>query len=129
MFILSFPDSSHGVHSPSCLVLSPTFLNPQRKYGQGDYLLLYNTSSKCDWSCALNENSVDSSVYNFTASVSEATNEAILSVKPKSSTVPHWFSKSLIYYIKKLNQFLCKKSKYDFSIFSYYRKQVKTTII
>jgi hypothetical protein len=86
----------------------PTFLNPQCKYDQGDYLLLYNTLSTCDWSCFLNKSSVDSAVYNFTASVSEAINEAIPSVKPKSSTFPHWFSKSLMYYIKKKNQFFKK---------------------
>jgi hypothetical protein len=71
-------------------------------------------------------------VYNFTASVSEAINEAIPSVKPKSFTFPHWFPKSLIYYIKKKNKFFqkYKKSKSDYyyyySIFSYYYKLVKT---
>jgi hypothetical protein len=80
----------------------PIFLNPLRSYGQGDYLLLYNTLSNYDWSCVLNENSVDSAVYNFTASVSETINETIPFVKPKNSAFPHWFSKSLIYYIKKV---------------------------
>jgi hypothetical protein len=46
-----------------------TFLTPLRNYGQVDYLLLYNTLSNYDWSCVFNENSVDSAVYNFTASV------------------------------------------------------------
>jgi hypothetical protein len=49
-----------------------TFLTPQRNYGEGDYLLLQNTLSNYDRSCVFNENSVDSAVYNFTASVSEA---------------------------------------------------------
>jgi hypothetical protein len=62
----------------------------------------------CDWSCVLNENSVDPAVYNFTASLSKAINKTIPSVKPESSTFPHWFSKSLIYYIKNKNQFLKK---------------------
>jgi hypothetical protein len=76
----------------------PTFLTPRRNYGQGDCLLLYNTLSNYDWSCVLNENSVDSAaVYNFTASVSETLNETIPFVKPKNSSFPHWFSKSLIY--------------------------------
>jgi hypothetical protein len=48
-------------------------------------LLLYNILFNCDCSYVLNENSVDSAVYkcNLTPSVSEATNEAIRSVKPK----------------------------------------------
>jgi hypothetical protein len=40
--------------------------------------------------------------------VSEAINGAIPSAKPKSSTFPPWFSKSLTYYIKKKNQFFKK---------------------
>jgi hypothetical protein len=63
--------------------------------------------------------------------VSEAINETIPSVKPKSSKFPHCFYKSLIYYIKKKNQFLKKykksKSDYYYSILSYHRKLVKTT--
>jgi hypothetical protein len=102
----------------------PTFLTLQCNYSQGDYLLLYNTLYNCDRSRVLNENSVDSAVYNFTASVSEAINDTIPSVKPGSYSFPHWFSKSLIYYIKKKNQFFkkYKKSKSDCycSIFSYY---------
>jgi hypothetical protein len=35
----------------------------------------------CDLSCVLNENSVDSAVYNFTTSLSKAINKTILSVK------------------------------------------------
>jgi hypothetical protein len=54
----------------------------------------------------LNENSVDSVVYNFTARMSDANNEAILSVMHRSSTFPHWFSNSLKYCIKKKNQLL-----------------------
>jgi hypothetical protein len=81
----------------------PTFLTLRHNYGQGDYLLLYNTLYNYDWSCVLNEDSVDSALCNFTASVSEAINEAIPFIKPKSSPFPHWFSKSLIYYIKKKN--------------------------
>jgi hypothetical protein len=104
----------------------------RHSYGQGDYLLLYNTLYNCDCSHVLNENSVDSAVYNFTASVYEAINDVIPSVKPRSSSFPHWFSKSLVYCIKKKNQFFKKyersKSDYYCSIFSYYRKLIKTTI-
>jgi hypothetical protein len=78
-----------------------TFLIPRRNYGQVDYLLLYNTLSNYNWSCVFNESSIDSAVHNFTASVSEAINEIIPFVKPKNSSFPHWFLKSLIYYIKK----------------------------
>jgi hypothetical protein len=81
----------------------PTFLTCRRSFIQRDYLLLYNTLSNCDWSCVLNENSVHFAVYNFTSSVSEATDETITSAKPKSSTFSHWFSKSLIYNVKKKN--------------------------
>jgi hypothetical protein len=80
-----------------------TFLIPRRNYGQGDYLLLYKTLCNYAWSCVLNENSVDSAVYNFTASVSETINETISMVKPKNSSFPDWFSKSLIYYFKKIS--------------------------
>jgi hypothetical protein len=83
-----------------------TFLTPRRNYGQPDYLLLYNTLSNYDCSCVLNENSVDSAVYNVTASMSETINETIPFAKPKNSSFPHWFSKSLIYYIMKKISFL-----------------------
>jgi hypothetical protein len=86
-------------------------LNPWRNYGRGDYLLLYNTLSDCDWSFVLNKNSVDSAVSNLTAGVSEATNKAIPSAKTGSSTFPQWFSKSIVYYIKKKIQFFKKYRK------------------
>jgi hypothetical protein len=65
--------------------------------------------------------------------VSETINETIPFVKPKNSSFPHCFSKSLIYYIKNKYNFFkkYKKSKSDYyyySIFSYYRKLVKITI-
>jgi hypothetical protein len=95
-------------------------------------LLLCNTLSNYDWSCVFNENSVDSAVYNFTASVSEAINETIPFVKSKSPSFPHWFSKSFKNYITKKINFLkkYKKSKSDYyhSIFSYYCKLTKITI-
>jgi hypothetical protein len=36
----------------------PTFLTSRRNYGQGDYLLLYNTLTNLGWCCGLNENSL-----------------------------------------------------------------------
>jgi hypothetical protein len=64
--------------------------------------------------------------------MSEAINEAIPSLIPNSSTYPHWFSSSLKHYINKKSNFLKKYKKsnsdYYYSMFSYYRKLVKTTI-
>jgi hypothetical protein len=85
--------------------LQMAIMTPQRSYKHGDYLLLYTTLSNCDWSCVLNENSVDSAVHNLTGRVSEAINEAIPYLILNSSTFPHWFSSSLKYYIKKKNNF------------------------
>jgi hypothetical protein len=78
-----------------------TVLVPRCNCGKGDYLLLYDTLLNSDWSCVLNENSVDSAVKNPTAAVSETIDLAIPFVKPNNSTYPHWFSKLLKYYIKK----------------------------
>jgi hypothetical protein len=86
----------------------PVIMTPQRSYKHGDYLLLYTTLSNCDWSCVLNEHSVDSAVHSLTARVSEAINEAIPSLMPNSSTFPDWFSSSLKYYIKKKNNLFKK---------------------
>jgi hypothetical protein len=87
-------------------------MTPQRSYKRGDYLLLYTTSSTYDWSCVLNENSVDSAVHNLTARVSEAINEAIPSLITNSSTFPRWFSSSLKH-IKKKNRFFKTTTKAD----------------
>jgi hypothetical protein len=70
-------------------------MTPQISYKHGDYLLLYTILSNCDWSCVLNEYSVDFAVHNLTARVSEAINEANPSLIPNSSTFPHCFSSSL----------------------------------
>jgi hypothetical protein len=107
-------------------------LSPHRTYAQGDCLLHYNDLHHCDWSCVLNENSVDSAVNYLTAILREAIKLAIPHRKSKNSTFPHWFSDSLKYCIKKKNQRFRKyrKSKSDrnYSVFSYYRKLVKPTI-
>jgi hypothetical protein len=63
-----------------------TMLVPQHNYGKGDDLLLYDTLLNSDWSCVLNEISVDSAVNNLTATVSEAIDLAIPFVKPNNST-------------------------------------------
>jgi hypothetical protein len=81
-----------------------TSLTLRRSYAQGDYLSLYNVLRHTDWSCVLNEESVDSAVSSLTAIVREAINVAIPYVRSKNSTYPHWFSNSLKYYIKKKNQ-------------------------
>jgi hypothetical protein len=78
-------------------------------------LLLCIALRRPDWSCVLNENSVDSAVNNLTAIIREAINLAISHRKSKNSTFHHWFSNSLKYYIKKKNQHFRKYkiSKYD----------------
>jgi hypothetical protein len=76
-------------------------LSPQRNFAQGDYLLLYNVLSQVNWSCILNDNSVDSAVNNLTDIVREAINLAVPYKRRKNTAYPHWFSKSLKYYIKK----------------------------
>jgi hypothetical protein len=59
-------------------------------------------------------------------------NKRVPSVTPKSSTFIRGFSESLIYCLKKKNQFFKKhkecKSDYCYSIFSCCGKLVKTTI-
>lgn len=68
----------------------------------------HTTSSDYNQSCVLNENYVDSAVYNFTSCVSEAINETIPSVKtknPLSLTVFRNFL-YLLLYIKNKNYFL-----------------------
>jgi hypothetical protein len=80
-------------------------LSPHRSYAQGDYQLLYNVLHYSDWSCVLNVNSVDSAVYNLTATVRKAISRAISYVRSKNPAFPHWFSNSLKLYIKKKNQY------------------------
>jgi hypothetical protein len=58
-------------------------LTYHHSYTLGDYLLLYNVLRHSDWSCFLNENSVDSAVNNLTAIVREAITIAIPYTNPK----------------------------------------------
>jgi hypothetical protein len=68
-------------------------LTPHRSYAQGDCLLLYyNVLRHSDWFYVQNENSFDPAVNSLTATVREAINLAILYMKSKNSTFPHWFS-------------------------------------
>jgi hypothetical protein len=106
------PDNyHHPLHVDLKLTVDyqPTFSTPRHSYNQGDYVLLYNTLSNCDWSNVLDENYVDFVVYNFIVGVFEVINEAIPPVQPRPSNSPYWFSKSLIYYIK--NKISFKKYK------------------
>jgi hypothetical protein len=116
-------NNNNNYHPPLHLNLKltvdcqPAIMTPQRTYKHGDYLLLYTTLSNCDWSCVLNENSIDSAVHSLTARMSEAMNEAIPSLIPNSSTFPHWFSTSLKYYIKKKNHFFLNiKNRFPITI-------------
>jgi hypothetical protein len=92
--------------------------------------LLYNVLRYSDWSCVLNENPVDSAVNNPTAIVREAMNFAIPYIKSKNSVFPHWFSN--LHNIKKktrhFRRYKKSKSIHNYSVFSYYRRLVKTTI-
>jgi hypothetical protein len=69
---------------------------------------LYLLLSQVNWSCVLNDNSVDSAVTDI---VREAINLAVPYKKRKNTTFPHWFSKSLMYYIKKKNQYFRRYKK------------------
>jgi hypothetical protein len=54
----------------------------RHNYGQGDYLLLYDTLSSWEWSFVLNKKkSVDSAVYNLIATLYKAINKAFPPVK------------------------------------------------
>jgi hypothetical protein len=74
---------------------------------------------------------VDSAVYNFTASVFEAINEAIPFKNPRFLPSLIGFQ-NLLYTTSRKNQIFKKykksKSDYFYSIFSYYRKLIKINI-
>jgi hypothetical protein len=95
-------------------------------------LLLYNVLRHSDWYFVSNVNCDDSAVYNRTAILREAINLAIPYVRSKNPTFPHWFSNSLKCYIKKKNKYFRRYNKLESdqhcSVFTYYRKSVKTTI-
>jgi hypothetical protein len=61
-----------------------------------EIVILYGTLYNSDWSCIFNENSVDSAVYNLTATASETADVPIPFVKHKNSTFPQRFSRSII---------------------------------
>jgi hypothetical protein len=69
---------------------------PRHLYCLGDCLVLYNIPTG-------HEYSVDCAVLNLVAMVTEAINQAILFVKYRKSSFPHWFSSALKYYINKKN--------------------------
>jgi hypothetical protein len=99
-----------------------TSLIPWRSCDKGDYLLLYNTLYNFDWPCILNENSVESAVYNLTAVVSQAVNPVIPVVEPKNSTFYHWFSKKRRRNLRNIN---LKFIMFFFSFPSHYYKLVQ----
>jgi hypothetical protein len=109
----------------------PTPLTPRHSYTKGDYLLLYNTLSNCDWSCVLNETSINSAVYKITACVS---NLLMMPFRLKDQKVILFLTGSPnLLFITIRNKSVFKKYKkpnsdYYYSIFSYYRKLIKTTI-
>jgi hypothetical protein len=102
-------------------------LTPHLSYPQCDCLLLCNVLRHPDWSCGLNENSVDSAVNTLPAIVQLA----IPYIKSKNSTFPCWFSNSLKYYIKKKinsSEDIRNQNLVTNSAFPYYRKLVETTV-
>jgi hypothetical protein len=81
------------VHFNLTLVYHRIPLTPHCSYDHGDYPLLYNILRHSDWSCVLNEYSVDSSVNNLIAMVREAITYSFLIKKcPKYSAFLHKFS-------------------------------------
>jgi hypothetical protein len=88
--------------------------------------------STYDWSCAHDTTSVDAGIASLNAAVQDATEQAIPRVIINSkSKVPHWYSSSLRYYIRKRIIFtdaLKKKSDHLYRNFSFYRKLMKAII-
>jgi hypothetical protein len=82
-------DTPDNCHPPLLLDFTLTLgchripLTPHRSYAEGDYVLLYNILRHSDWSCVLNENSIDSPVNNLTAIVPEAITLDIPYIKSK----------------------------------------------
>jgi hypothetical protein len=103
-----------------------------RKYASGDYSLLFSFLFNYDWSCVYSNNTVEAAVDSFTNVIPQAMDLALPQGLSKNSRFPHWFSRTLIYYIRKKNYFYrrYKKSKneYHYNKFSHFQKLIKTTI-
>jgi hypothetical protein len=103
-----------------------------RNFAAGNYTVLYNILSACDWSSAYETSSVDVAVASLNAAVRGAMEQAIPPAYSCKSKFPHWFSYTLRYFIAKKNyfhrRFKNKTSDYFYYRFAYYLKLVKNTI-
>jgi hypothetical protein len=100
---------SDNYHPPMIInfCLSPAtstqnYIHSYRKFSSGDYALLYNILSTCDWSCVYGTTSVDSAVACLNAAVEDAMEHAIFrGIIKSNSKFSHWYSSSLKYYKEK----------------------------
>jgi hypothetical protein len=131
--------TSATYHPPLSIdVFLPHFINnlnyefSYRNSAAGNYTLLYNILSACDWSSVYETPSVDVAVASLNGAVRGAMEQAIPCGYICKSKFPHWFSYTLSYYIAKKNYFHCrfkkKPSEYFYHRLAYNRKLVKNTI-
>jgi hypothetical protein len=76
-----------------------------RKYASEDYSLLFSFLSNYDWSRVYNNNTVDAAVDSFTNVILQAMGLAIPQGFIRKSRFPHWFSRTLVHYVRKKNYF------------------------
>jgi hypothetical protein len=82
-----------------------------RNFAAGNYTLLYNILSTCDWSGVYETVSVDEAVSSLNATVRDAMEQAIPRGYNRKSKFPPWFSNTLRHYIAKKNYFHCRFKK------------------
>ncbi|PNF31813.1 hypothetical protein B7P43_G09329, partial [Cryptotermes secundus] len=130
------PDPYHppliiDVHLPH-ITYNPDYKFSHRKFAAGNYTLLYNTLSACDWSGVYRATSADDAVASLNATVQAAMEEAIPRCPTRKSKFPFWYSSSLRYYIGKKNyfhrRFKKKQTDHYYDKFIFYRKLVKSAI-
>jgi hypothetical protein len=76
-----------------------------RKYASGDYSLLFSFLFNYDWPCVYSNNTVEAAVDNFTNVILGAMDLAVPQGPSRNFTFPRWFSRTVIYYIRKKNYF------------------------
>jgi hypothetical protein len=80
----------------------PSYLN----YASNNYLMLYESSANCDWTCVYNQTSVDLAVYSLNAVVNEAATHPVPISYHRANRFLRWYSGTLKYYIRKKKIFL-----------------------
>jgi hypothetical protein len=98
------PDTFHPSLLIDLSIFLPSYSQSQRSfrnYAYGDYALLYTFLSSYDWSCVYRESSVDTTVTQLNAAVSEAMDQVIPYKYSSMSKYSCWFSSTLKYYISK----------------------------